>query len=490
MSSWRRYNPLNYVADKLRARVGDRGMQGIRIVYRTGRVVVIGFSLYNLGYMVGLADYAMDPKAQERKWIQQIVRENGGKHLISERTVEYQRVHHISKQVVHSAQDFALMKCRELAVLDTRFKKLYGDKYKSIHAGEGSKYDEGSKYNEGHNLLSNMYTSTYVPHMPTSMISNASALVEKPSPSSSSSSASTVSSDTVAVTNFLSKDMQSLCNKVGALPRKFGSEAKFSVPHNHLSTIDVQRNSKTMQKVYQMDKLIQSHQHDEGLHTNISDVNMRLWEEYRFWFSAYHRLKGDWTVVLTDCPHPNAMVTPLLNRKIVVNLPLVNLMNDDELAFVIGHECSHYILEHGKAQMEESLFWEMCALIGASLFALEELLLLEYFTNNYFRKASEAAHSQDCENEADHLGVIITGKACYDVAKGISFFDRMGQWENEAAAAAPVGYKKAGSWSSTHPPNEIRLEKCKAYIKSIQKKYPWFYNQDCALVKQTFFGTW
>lgn len=475
-----RYNPLNYVTDLIRSRIGDRGLQGVRVLYRTSRVVVLGFGLYNLGYMAGIAEYAIDPGAQEKKFIEQILRGNGGKQLIKERTSEYQRVQHISKDIVRTARDFALMKCRELSVLDRRFKMLHGDKYKSIVEAANRDEKENSE-KKGNNVLSR-YTTTYVPKPTaiTSMASISRALEERPSPSSSSTS----TNDTATV-NLLSKDMQKLCKKVGVLPHSFGDDAKFAVPNNHLSLTDVRQNSETIKKVYQMDKLI--HQQERGKEINIGDVNAKLWQEYSFWYSTYHRMKGDWTVVLMDCPQPNAMVTPLLNRKIIVHLPLVQLLDCDELAFVIAHECSHYILEHGKAQMGQSLFWEILALIVASLFALEELLILEYFTTHYFRKASESSHSQQSEHEADHLGVVIAGKACYDVQKGIAFFGKMGQWEEEAAAA--VGEKRAApSWNATHPPHETRLEKCKAHIGTI-KKSPSFYNQDCSLVRQTF-GFW
>jgi len=116
--------------------------------------------------------------------------------------------------------------------------------------------------------------------------------------------------------------------------------------------------------------------------------------------------------------------------------------NQDELAFVLGHEVAHHILEHIEKTRDS---------------ALEGLMVggLQAAVNGGNSKAIEKAerrsavfeirrYSKQYELEADALGTIITAHAGYDPLKGAQYFHRI----------PDPGDKYLGS----HPPNAKRLE--------------------------------
>ena len=64
---------------------------------------------------------------------------------------------------------------------------------------------------------------------------------------------------------------------------------------------------------------------------------------------ALGRLRGTWHYVVTNSDVPNAFVTPYCPRRIFVTEGLLKKLQltDDELAFIMGHELSHVVHDHG-----------------------------------------------------------------------------------------------------------------------------------------------
>ena len=69
------------------------------------------------------------------------------------------------------------------------------------------------------------------------------------------------------------------------------------------------------------------------------------------WETALQRLRsGEWTVLVVNNSSPNAFVTALVPRTIFVHRGLLSRgvgASDAALAFVLGHEISHTLLQHG-----------------------------------------------------------------------------------------------------------------------------------------------
>jgi len=155
----------------------------------------------------------------------------------------------------------------------------------------------------------------------------------------------------------------------------------------------------------------------------------------------------DFNIVVDDRPGQPANAYQTLDRQgrpiIAFTLALIgDARNEDELAFVMGHEAAHHISGHIARQQQN-------AVAGAVIFA--GLATLSGGDANTVRSAQELgaqvgarSYSKDFELEADALGTVITKRAGYDPVRGAAFFTRI----------PDPGDRFLG----THPPNAARIE--------------------------------
>lgn len=158
-------------------------------------------------------------------------------------------------------------------------------------------------------------------------------------------------------------------------------------------------------------------------------------------------LNCDFRIVVDDRPRqaPNAYQTLDENGRpiVVFNLALIGeARNEDELAFVLGHEAAHHIAGHISRQQQN-------AMAGAVIFS--GLATLSGGDASAVRTAQELGatvgartYSKEFELEADQLGTILTIEGGYDPIAGAQFFNRI----------PDPGDRFLG----THPPNARRLE--------------------------------
>lgn len=171
------------------------------------------------------------------------------------------------------------------------------------------------------------------------------------------------------------------------------------------------------------------------------------------WREALRRLEsGEWHIHVLNDDTPNAFVHTLIPRHIFVHKGLLNKTfceSDDTLAFVLGHELGHCLLQHGvrTAQFEAAVGMLILVLL-TSLDPTGTLSLgVEAFAPSIINLFARLPNSRAHEAEADALGMEISAKACYDPEGGATFFHALK--ENEAGAAA---------WLSTHPLPSTREE--------------------------------
>ncbi|MEX3314580.1 M48 family metallopeptidase [Sulfitobacter sp. PS-8MA] len=155
----------------------------------------------------------------------------------------------------------------------------------------------------------------------------------------------------------------------------------------------------------------------------------------------------DYNIVVDDRPGQPANAFQTLDRQgrpiVGFTLALIaDARNEDELAFVLGHEAAHHIAGHIGRQQQN-------AMAGAVIFA--GIATLSGGDANAVRTAQELGaevgarrYSKDFELEADALGTIITARAGYDPLRGAEFFARI----------PDPGDRFLG----THPPNAARLD--------------------------------
>lgn len=155
----------------------------------------------------------------------------------------------------------------------------------------------------------------------------------------------------------------------------------------------------------------------------------------------------DFHIVVDDRPGLPANAYQTIDKRkrpvLVFTLALIaDARNEDEIAFVMGHEAAHHISGHIARQQQN-------AVAGAVIFA--GLATLSGGDATAVRNAQKIGaevgartYSKDFELEADALGTVITHRAGYNPIKGSRFFSRI----------PDPGDRFLG----THPPNAKRIE--------------------------------
>ena len=159
------------------------------------------------------------------------------------------------------------------------------------------------------------------------------------------------------------------------------------------------------------------------------------------------RANCDFQIVVDDRPNqpPNAFQTVDRNGRPILafNLALIaSVSNEDELAFVMGHEAAHHVLGHlGRTQQNAAvgavILSGLAALGGADAAAVQS-------AEQIGATLGARSYSKDFELEADRLGTVITARAGYDPVRGAEFFNKIPDPGNR--------------FLGTHPPNRARME--------------------------------
>jgi len=165
--------------------------------------------------------------------------------------------------------------------------------------------------------------------------------------------------------------------------------------------------------------------------------------DVKFWTEAKVRIEGDelnvepWRFIFVGggAP-PNAWVTELLPKRIFITKSMLELTKDiDEMAFLLGHEISHFILGHlsQSADIEYALKTSEIVLLSldptAGLVTFAVIAFLDLL-----RRSIEMAFSREHEREADTLGLRLLARcdANYDLEAGARFMHRVHQLEGGA----------------------------------------------------------
>lgn len=164
----------------------------------------------------------------------------------------------------------------------------------------------------------------------------------------------------------------------------------------------------------------------------------------------------DFNIAVDDRPNQPANAYQTLDKQgrpvIFFTLGLIaDARNEDELAFVLGHEAAHHIAGHIDRQQQN-------AVAGAVIFA--GLATLSGGNAEAVRTAQQLGaevgarrYSKDFELEADALGTIITVRSGFNPLRGAEFFTRI----------PDPGDRFLG----THPPNASRIDVVRRTVSGI-----------------------
>jgi len=151
-----------------------------------------------------------------------------------------------------------------------------------------------------------------------------------------------------------------------------------------------------------------------------------------------------WEVNLLGSAQVNAFCMPGGKIAFFYGILAKLQLSDDEVAFIMGHEISHALLEHAREQMGKNTGTSLLLRGGAALLGLGQLgdLAAQAGTSVLAK-----AYSRTDETEADRLGLVMSARAGYDPRAGVTLWQKM---MADGGGAPPA-------WLSTHPTNEERI---------------------------------
>jgi predicted Zn-dependent protease len=126
-----------------------------------------------------------------------------------------------------------------------------------------------------------------------------------------------------------------------------------------------------------------------------------------------------WEVLLTEDDSLEARAYP--SGQIVVSAPFLSrfVRSDDELAFLLGHEMAHVLLEHGRRGYEAAV--PLTHLAGT----VDATLIHENLQSSMSLHLRLLPLLRAQEGEADRLGVQLAVDAGFDASAGSGLLERM-----------------------------------------------------------------
>ena len=160
-----------------------------------------------------------------------------------------------------------------------------------------------------------------------------------------------------------------------------------------------------------------------------------------------------WEFNLLDSPEVNAFALP--GGKVAYYSGLLKITNtESQVAAVLGHEIGHVVARHGAERMAQQKLVQIGtmaagmavgdmdsgtqrAVMGALGLGAQFGVLLPF--------------SRRDENEADHIGLVLAARACFDPREAPKLWEKMS--ESHGGGARPAEFM------STHPADATRIQK-------------------------------
>jgi len=134
---------------------------------------------------------------------------------------------------------------------------------------------------------------------------------------------------------------------------------------------------------------------------------------------------------------------------------LMDMMTDDEIRYVIGHEIGHVKSGHSKKRMQTALRASAVQnAAGAAGGTVGRIASSEL--GDLFRKVVVAQHSQANEKEADDYSLNFMKTKGYQAMGCVTALDKL--------AAMEAGHKDATPWLSTHPSPAVRAKRMRTAL--------------------------
>jgi len=154
---------------------------------------------------------------------------------------------------------------------------------------------------------------------------------------------------------------------------------------------------------------------------------------------------------------PNAFALP--GGFIFVTRSLVELCrrNQDEVAFILGHEMAHVIRGHAMDRIISN------SAISAAARITPTRGLFSAWLQKVGVQFLESAYSQDLESEADKLGVHLAAAAKYDPHASTQLLSRL------AKLSRPPDQFNLGTYFSSHPAYKVRIQTLNRLLSKLNR---------------------
>jgi predicted Zn-dependent protease len=165
----------------------------------------------------------------------------------------------------------------------------------------------------------------------------------------------------------------------------------------------------------------------------------------------------EWEVNVLASDQVNAFCLP--GGKIAVYTGIVPVaQNADALAAVMGHEIAHALLRHGAERMAQQKLVQLGTMAaGVSLGEMDprqqQMVMAAIGAGTKFGVL--LPFSRDHESEADFIGILLAGAACFHPRESVGLWERMG--EASGGAAPP-------EFMSSHPSHATRIQQLQGWM--------------------------
>ncbi|KAJ5755433.1 hypothetical protein N7533_004976 [Penicillium manginii] len=173
---------------------------------------------------------------------------------------------------------------------------------------------------------------------------------------------------------------------------------------------------------------------------------------------------AEWKVhVIKDDGNANAFVLP--GGKVFVYTGILPICQDENgLAAVLGHEIAHVVARHPAERMSTSFLTLGTVFLVSMLFDVSGQL-----SSMMVNLMWSLPNSRTQEAEADHMGLMMMAKACFDPSAAVRLWHRMQMQEK----GVPLQFM------STHPSSYNREEAIRGWLERAEGVY---LDSDCGVV--------
>lgn len=170
--------------------------------------------------------------------------------------------------------------------------------------------------------------------------------------------------------------------------------------------------------------------------------------------------QADWKFTVIESDQINAFALP--GGKVAIYTSLLHIINDHELAYVLGHEIAHVTCHHGSERMSQQLLIQLGAVAIQTAAGKKSPEKTNAFLAAYGIGAQvgiSLPFSRKNEYEADRIGLRYAVRAGYNAEGAISTLRKFEEMNNSAAMP---------EFLSTHPLDTARIA---ALEKEIAEHY-------------------